>query len=93
MGMVDGRPLPQWSSPTPTVVPYPNGLPLPQPRAIRVECREYQNGVGEGDHAACTYGTVVFDTPGGWERDEVLASCYAAPSEDGGPEDHTLACK
>ena len=67
MGMVDGRPLPQWSSPTPTVVPYPNGLPLPQPRAIRVECREYQNGVGEGDHAACTmYCCVRY--PGGWER-------------------------
>jgi len=46
-----------------------DGRPLPQRRAIRVECREYQNGVEEG-RSRCLYCCVRY--LGGREREKCL---------------------
>ena len=86
MGMVDGRPLPQRSSPTPTVFPYPNR----EPSESSVANTRTASGRGITLPALCT---VVFDTQVGGSEKSACELLYAAPSEDGGPEDHTLACK
>ena len=85
MGMVDGRPLPQRSSPTPTVFPYPNR----EPSESSVANTRTASGRGITLPALCT---VVFDTRvGGSEKS--ACELLRGTSEDGGPEDHTLACK